>query len=83
MHHIDDPDKNKNGVKCKMKIGFTINIGNYDSFKIESNDQPDYSHCMIEIYNVLYNLAPGDSYIAEFMKRDYFKLARRVVEGKE
>lgn len=64
-----------------MKIGFTINIGNYESFKIESSELPGVSQCMIEIYVELKQHAQHDSYIDEFIARSYFEQARKVVEG--
>jgi|GEM_PF-1946774 hypothetical protein len=36
-----------------MKIGFTINLGNYESMRIESSEFPAGSLCLAEIRNFL------------------------------
>ncbi len=61
-----------------MKISFTINIGNYNSFKIDSSEAPSLESCLVEIYDALMKIAPTDQYIKEFLKREYFELAREI-----
>jgi len=64
-----------------MKIGFTINIGNYENVKIESNELPTLDDCLLEVYKSLRNLSQVDAHIEEFMSKDYFDIIRKVVEG--
>ena len=42
-----------------MKITVTINLGNYENVKIESNDYPNAEMCVRELYSVV-RLIPGE-----------------------
>lgn len=42
-----------------MRVTVTINLGNYENVKIESNDYPTAEMCVTELYNVV-RLMPGE-----------------------
>jgi len=53
-----------------MKITVTINLGNYENVKIESNDYPNAEMCVAEIYNAV-RLIPAEpaKKFAKFMEK--------------
>jgi len=61
-----------------MKIGFTISIGNFEFIRIDSSDAPTLENCLMEIYDALMKIAPTDPYVIEFLRREYFELAREI-----
>jgi len=36
-----------------MKVAITINLGNYENIRIETNEYPDFEQCLAELNGVL------------------------------
>ncbi len=77
-----------------MKLSFTINLGNYESMRVESSELPTAEMCMEEILNLLtsrrfkFRLIPAvQSFINKYLdkletKRDY-QILKNIVERLE
>jgi len=52
-----------------MKIGFKINLGNYEMMSVESSEYDDWADCMKEIFNFLRRLdnQPIQDFVKNFL----------------
>ena len=50
-----------------MKIGFTINLGNYESMRVDSSEHYKWEDAMAEIFGFLSNVR--EDHVQQFAKR--------------
>lgn len=66
-----------------MKIGFKINLGNFQMMSVESSEHDDWADCMKEVFNFLRRLEkkPIQDFVKDFLSvRVREEMKKRVVK---
>ncbi len=63
-----------------MKVGFTVNLGNYESMRIESSEYTHLEDCLEEVWMALQaTQAVEEPAVARFLERPLWKAVKASI----